>query len=233
MLVLVISRFSLRQGPKTTVLKVAYFCKIEISYKHSFPGGSDSKELACNAGDLGSIPGSGRSPGGGNGNPLQSSCLGNPMDRGAWWATVHGAQRVGQDGATNVHMSTVSQTRGLHISPCAAVALWKVVPGKLRAFLGSRGRLDWGLHLVGVPVGGTIFLAPGGYTYSGVDLSQAHLPLSVAGPPSVEWPTVSMPRSQISPTELLVHLQKLGAGGGTNPGSPGEETAVFQGAISP
>ena len=88
-----ISRLSLRQGPKTTVLKVARFFKIEISYKHSFPGGSDSKEPACNAGDLGSIPGSGRSPGGGHGNPLQSSYLENSMDRGAWWATVHGVPK--------------------------------------------------------------------------------------------------------------------------------------------
>ena len=55
-----------------------------------FPGGSDSKESAYSAGDLGSIPGSGRSPGEGNGNPLQYSCLGNPMDRGAWQSTVHG-----------------------------------------------------------------------------------------------------------------------------------------------
>ena len=54
-----------------------------------FPGGSDCKESACNAGDLGSILGSGRSPGEGNGNPLQHSCLQNFMDRGAWWATVH------------------------------------------------------------------------------------------------------------------------------------------------
>ena len=53
-----------------------------------FPGGSDSKESAYNAGDLGSIPGSGRSPGEGNGYPLQYSCLENPMDRGAWWAIV-------------------------------------------------------------------------------------------------------------------------------------------------
>ena len=53
-----------------------------------FPGGSDSKESAYNAGDLGSIPGLGRSPGEGNGNSLQYSCLENPMDRGAWWATV-------------------------------------------------------------------------------------------------------------------------------------------------
>ena len=51
------------------------------------PGGSDGKESACNAGDLGLIPGLGRSPGEGNGNPLQYSCLGNSMDREAWWAT--------------------------------------------------------------------------------------------------------------------------------------------------
>ena len=48
------------------------------------------KNLPASAGDVGSIPGSGRSPGEGNGNPLQYSCLGNPMDRGTWWATVHG-----------------------------------------------------------------------------------------------------------------------------------------------
>ena len=51
------------------------------------------KRLAYNAGDLGSIPGSGRSSGEGNGNPLQYSCLENPMDRGAWWATVHGVAK--------------------------------------------------------------------------------------------------------------------------------------------
>ena len=54
-----------------------------------FPGGSDGKESVCNAGHLGSIPGLGRSLGEGNGNPLQSSCLGNLMDRGAWQATAH------------------------------------------------------------------------------------------------------------------------------------------------
>ena len=58
-----------------------------------FPGGSDGKEYACSAGDLGSIPGSGRSPGEGNGNPLQCSCLENPMDRGAWRATVRGVAK--------------------------------------------------------------------------------------------------------------------------------------------
>ena len=63
-------------------------------YQHEgFPGGSDGKEAACNAGDLGSIPGSGSSLGDGNGNPAQYSCLENSMDRGAWWATVHGVTK--------------------------------------------------------------------------------------------------------------------------------------------
>ena len=55
-----------------------------------FPGGSKGKASACNEGDLGSIPGLGRSPGKGTGNPLHYSCLENSMERGAWWATVHG-----------------------------------------------------------------------------------------------------------------------------------------------
>ena len=62
-----------------------------------FPGGSDGKECACDAGDLGLIPGSGSSPGEGDGYPLQYSCLENPMDRGAWRATVQRSQRVGHD----------------------------------------------------------------------------------------------------------------------------------------
>ena len=59
----------------------------------SFPGGSDGKASARNVGDLGSIPGLGRSPGEGNGNPLQYSCLENPTDGGAWWATVPGVAK--------------------------------------------------------------------------------------------------------------------------------------------
>ena len=59
----------------------------------SFPGGSDGKASAYNAGDLGSIPGSGRSPGEGHGNPLQYSCLENPIDRGTWWTTVCGVAK--------------------------------------------------------------------------------------------------------------------------------------------
>ena len=60
----------------------------------SFLCGSDSRESAFNARDQGSVPGSGRSPREGNGNPLQYSCLENPKDRGDWWATVHGFQKV-------------------------------------------------------------------------------------------------------------------------------------------
>ena len=58
-----------------------------------FPGSSDGKESACNAGDPGSIPGLERSPGERNGNLVRSSCLENSMDRVAWWATVHGAAK--------------------------------------------------------------------------------------------------------------------------------------------
>ena len=58
-----------------------------------FPGGSDGKALVCNAGDPDSVPGSGRSPGERNGNPLQYSGLENPMDGGAWWATVQGVTK--------------------------------------------------------------------------------------------------------------------------------------------
>ena len=62
-----------------------------------FPGGSDGKESACNAGDQGLIPGLGISPGEENGNALQYSCLENPMDGEAWWATIMESQRVGHD----------------------------------------------------------------------------------------------------------------------------------------
>ena len=66
--------------------------KFEFCY-HCLQGGSEVKVSACNAGDLGSIPGSGRSTGEGNGNPLQYSCLENPMGGGAWWATLHGVAK--------------------------------------------------------------------------------------------------------------------------------------------
>ena len=64
---------------------------LKKSVNAGFPRDSDGKESTCNAGDPGSIPGSGRSPGEANGYPIQYSCLENSMDRGAWWDTVHGA----------------------------------------------------------------------------------------------------------------------------------------------
>ena len=69
--------------------KFDFYCK----RIRDFPGGSDGKASAYNARDLGSIPGSGRSSGEGNHNPLQYSCLENPMDGGAWWAIVHGVAK--------------------------------------------------------------------------------------------------------------------------------------------
>ena len=73
-------------------IKIKWFVS---SSRKGFPGGSVVKNPPANAGDADPIPGSGRSPGEGNGNPLQYSCLGNPTDRGAWggWATVHGVTK--------------------------------------------------------------------------------------------------------------------------------------------
>ena len=69
-----------------------------------FPGGSDDKESACSAGEAGLIPGSRRSPGEGNGNPLQYSCLENPRDRGAWWATSMGCKDSDMTERLNMHV---------------------------------------------------------------------------------------------------------------------------------
>ena len=66
----------------------------KLPVQKDFPGGSVVKNLPTSAGDEGSISGSGRSPGEGNSNPLQYSCLENSMDREAWWATVHGVTKV-------------------------------------------------------------------------------------------------------------------------------------------
>ena len=72
---------------KEHILLVRYYKWTSLDFT------SDGKVSAYNAGDLGSIPGSGRSPREGNGNPLQCSCLENPMDGGAWWTTVHGVAK--------------------------------------------------------------------------------------------------------------------------------------------
>ena len=81
---------SMQETPVPSLVK-------ELRSLMDFPGGSDSKVSVYNVGDLGSIPGSERTPGEGNGNPLQCSCLENPGDRGAWWAAVYGLHRVGHN----------------------------------------------------------------------------------------------------------------------------------------
>ena len=80
--------FSVLETENTCVFRNAFgFCFGDL------PGGSDGKESACNAGDPGSMPGWGRSPGEGNGYPFQYSCPENPIHRGAWWATVYGVPK--------------------------------------------------------------------------------------------------------------------------------------------
>ena len=80
-------------------------------YIYEIPCGSDSKESACNVRDPGSVLGLGRSPGEGNGNPLQYSYLENPMDRGAWWAVIHGVSKSRtQMSDTRMHTHTHTHT---------------------------------------------------------------------------------------------------------------------------
>ena len=87
-----------------------------------FPGHSDDKESACSAGDLGSTPGLGRSLGGGNGNPIQYSCLENSMDRGVWQATVHGVSQS-RTGLNNQH-TRVDIDRYGYAHICVAVSTY-------------------------------------------------------------------------------------------------------------
>ena len=88
-----------------------------------FPGSSVGKKSACSEGDLRLIPGSRRSPGEGNGNPLQYSRLENPMDKGVWWATVHGAARVGHNLATKPRLYIFNETLLLLLSRFSRVRL--------------------------------------------------------------------------------------------------------------
>ena len=95
--------------PVTDLVYLVYIICTHILYIYiiyintrGFPHSSVGKESECNAGDPGLIPGSARYPGERNGKPLQYSCLENPMDRGAWWATVHGVARVKHSLATKL-----------------------------------------------------------------------------------------------------------------------------------
>ena len=95
----------------------------------AFPGGSDGKESTFNAGNPGSIPGSGRSPGEGNGNPLHCSCLENSMDRETWGPQSTGSQRVGRDWMTNTITAEAYRSRvgwPLRIWPQAPLRTWTV-----------------------------------------------------------------------------------------------------------
>ena len=111
--------------PPKIVVKQVKVIWVHLKRK-GFPGGSDGIESACSTGDQGSIPGSGRSPGGGHGSPLQYSCLENPMDRGTWWATVHGVSQ--------------SQTRLKRLGS-KQQQVSRIIPLPTAAF-GGRQRLD-------------------------------------------------------------------------------------------
>ena len=102
------------------------------------PGGSEVKASACNVGDVGLIPGSGRFPGEGNGNPLQYSCLENPMDGGAWWATVHGIPKS---------WTQLSDLMEKVMAPHSNTLAWKIPgmeePGRLQSMGLLRVGHDW------------------------------------------------------------------------------------------
>ena len=108
-----------------------------------FPGGSVVKNLSASAGDKSSIPGLGRSPGGGNGNPLQYSCLENLVDRGAWWAAVHGVAKSRtqlSDFTFTFHFHALEKEMATHSN----VLAWRL-PG-----MGEPGGLpSMGQHRVG------------------------------------------------------------------------------------
>ena len=114
-----------------------------LKSQKGFPGGSEVKASACNAGDSGSIPELGRSPGEGNGNPLQYSCLENPLDGGAWWATVHRVTKSWtrlSDFTFTFHFHALEKEMATHSS----VLAWRI-PGT-----GEPGGLpSMGSHRVG------------------------------------------------------------------------------------
>ena len=94
----------------------SFYGQVIFHYTYCFPHDSGSKESACNSRDPGLIPGWGRSPGEGNGNSLQYSCLENPMDRGAWWAIVHGVARVGHNLVTKPPHIHIASSLSIHLS---------------------------------------------------------------------------------------------------------------------
>ena len=114
-----------------------------------FPGGSDDKESACNAGDMGLIPGLGRFPGEGNGYPLQYPCLENPMDRGTWWAIVHGIAKS-QTWLKRLTLILPCFPFSLNFSQGLGGILWPVHPMVLGMFAPRSGEdfIDRPLHVL-------------------------------------------------------------------------------------
>ena len=115
-------------------------------YLRGFPGASGGKASACNARDPAPIPGSGRSPGEGNGNPLQYSCLENSIDGGAWWATVHAIPK------SRTRLSDITFTFHFHalekeMATYFSVLAWRMPgtaePGGLPSMGSHRVRYDW------------------------------------------------------------------------------------------
>ena len=151
--------------PAFSTFAMGKFCRVKSSLP---PPSSDGKASACNEGDMGSTTGSGRSPGGGNGNPQQYSCLGNPVDRGARQGTVHGiaesdtAERVTQKAQSEPCPG--SAQKGFLDMVVLKILRWAIMDNKclfwsqLQSDLpGLPGGLRWGL----LPIAGAAGSVPG------------------------------------------------------------------------
>ena len=125
---------------------------ISVSTLHqdiTIPGGSEGKEFTCSVGDLGSVPRLGRSLGEGNGYPLQYSCLGKSMDRGAWQATVHGVAKSQTQQWLSLSLVYYISEKAMatHSSTVVWEIPWTEEPGKLQSMGSRRVRHNWATSL--------------------------------------------------------------------------------------